>query len=262
MVRKWQTVLVFLLGVATGVLCAHLTDNLLSQHSNGEATGGVQLLRQHNPNDQPAEQANTLSIDTLDKAIVWTPRFSHIDLVCGESPSEGDGNIVLAAEAAFTGKEHLDGGFAHSHIAGNHVSGGTYRQGYDCADNSGAFVWTKDGWQFVQRNTNAAMAVAADHQGAAFAQVLFIHQGKRVHCNIAATQVFRSLCKREGQLCIIESRTAMRFYDYVLYLLAHNVEEALYLDSGKAFAHTDNGSLVRLTQNGQSHGTNWLTFYR
>lgn len=54
----------------------------------------------------------------------------------------------------------------------------------------------------------------------------------------------------------------MRFFDFVLYLLAHDVVEALYLDSGKAFAHDNTGSLLRLATNCRSHATNWLVFYR
>ncbi len=254
--------LVFLLGVAVGLSSEHLVGNMLGHHDEEGEVNEVQYLHQGQSGSVVAEQASALRIDTLDKAIVLTPRFSRIDLVCGQSPSENDANIVLAAEAAFTGKQLQGETFAHNHIAGNHVSGCVYRKGYACADNTGAFVWTRDYWRFVQHDVDAAMTEAADHRGTAFAQVLFIHQSKRIHCNIAATQVFRALCKRRGQLCVIESSAKMRFYDFVLYLLAHNVEEALYLDSGKAFAHDDNGTLLQLTQNGRSHGTNWLTFYR
>lgn len=260
--RKRNLMLLLLLGAVAALACGQFVPDLMAPWDGDEEIGGV-TLRQQQPRSTPTTpQSGVLAIDTLDKVVVYTPHFSRIDLVCATAPSEDDPEIILAAEAAFTGTVYEGENFSHQNIVGDHVSGGTYYQGHACADITGAFVWEKEGWRFVQHDAKVSMAGAADHQGAAFSQVLFIHRGERVHCNIAATQVFRALCKRHGQLSVVESRGKMRFFDFVLYLLAHDVVEALYLDSGKAFAHDNTGSLLRLATNCRSHATNWLVFYR
>lgn len=260
--RKRNLMLLLLLGAVAALACGQFVPDLMAPWDGDDEIGGV-TLRQQQPRSTPTTpQSGVLAIDTLDKVVVYTPHFSRIDLVCATAPSEDDPEIILAAEAAFTGTVYEGENFSHQNISGDHVSGGTYYQGHACADITGAFVWEKEGWRFVQHDAKVSMAGAADHQGAAFSQVLFIHRGERVHCNIAATQVFRALCKRHGQLSVVESRGKMRFFDFVLYLLAHDVDEALYLDSGKAFAHDNTGSLLRLATNCRSHATNWLVFYR
>ena len=54
--------------------------------------------------------------------IVLFPNYSRIDLVCGVMPQKNDENVILFAEAAYTGECLTK--FKHLNIAGYHVSNG------------------------------------------------------------------------------------------------------------------------------------------
>ena len=84
-------------------------------------------------------------IDTLDCIILY-PKYSSIDLVCGEMPSKSDSTVIIVAEAAYTGDTLKE--FKHSNIAGNHVSGGKLYNGYPCKRNTGAFIYYNKQWKF------------------------------------------------------------------------------------------------------------------
>lgn len=260
--KRGQAIGLFLLGVFVGVAACMLQPYAVSAGRQLYAMLRPDTTWQDSilPNVTQAE--DVLTVDTLEQILVYYPHFSRIDLECGERPDMGDERVLMATEAAFTGKVLEGEPFKHSFIAGSHVSGGVYYKGYPCKVNTGAFVWKKGKWRFIQGRHELAFADAADNQGAGFAQVLFIHQGKRVHCSISTTQHFRALCERGGKLCVIQSRGKMRFFDFVLNLLANGVDEALYLDSGQGYVRYNNGNVISLNNNGHTWNTNWLVFYR
>lgn len=138
--RKRNLMLLLLLGAVAALACGQFVPDLMAPWDGDEEIGGV-TLRQQQPRSTPTTpQSGVLAIDTLDKVVVYTPHFSRIDLVCATAPSEDDPEIILAAEAAFTGTVYEGENFSHQNIAGDHVSGGTYYQGHACADITGAFV--------------------------------------------------------------------------------------------------------------------------
>ena len=65
---------------------------------------------------------------------IYYPRYSKIDLVCGEMPKKDNDSVILVCAAAYT-KQCLVN-FSHENIIGNHVSGGKLYKGANDARKS------------------------------------------------------------------------------------------------------------------------------
>lgn len=202
----------------------------------------------------------TMRVDTTSKLYIYTPTYSKIDLVCGDNSLDNDANIILAAEAAFTGE--ILPHFSHDNIAGNHVSGGVFYKGYECKVNTGTFSWYNDKWYFSYGDSFAEAAKSADNHGMAFSQVMFIHNGQRKHCVIQGYNIYRALCELNGKLCIIESRKPISFFTFVLLLLDKGVKEAIYLDLGNGWYVNNAGVKNQLHGVNRKYSTNHIVFYR
>lgn len=266
--KKWQiaclVVIAFFAGVIADKIVPDIAESMRGHRSRtARAVAPTRSTAGYvDSNGMPLDAPLSMTIDTLGEVIAYYPHFTRIDLVCGMKPSEGDLDVLLTTEAAFTGNNHEKEFFRQSDIAGNHVSGGAFYLGYNCPINTGTFVWKRGSWKFLEGTGLLALADVSDNQGMGFNQILFIHKGERQHCNITATRYYRTLCERGGRLCIIASRHKMAFFDYVVTLLRLGVKEAMYLNSGGGYLHDNSGNLIRLHDNGQTWGTNWLTFYR
>ena len=70
---------------------------------------------------------------------VYYPKYTKIDLVCGQMPKASQKDVEFCCEAAFTGE--LLNEFRHSNIADNHICNGVMKKGYRCKANTGGFVW-------------------------------------------------------------------------------------------------------------------------
>lgn len=202
--------------------------------------------------------------DTLDLIILY-PQFSKIDLVCGTMPSKHDANVILFAEAAYTG-ELLDD-FKHTNIAGDHVSAGQRYKGYRCKRNTGTFVYYNGKWIFYHRASSKELDIAARKGGCAFSQELIIKDGKPVEIVRKDSNMnqFRALCNHAGRLCVIESAEITRFGDFKTKLLRLGVSDAIYLDMGSGWNHAwyrDNGKIAELHPKTHDYCTNWITFYK
>lgn len=199
--------------------------------------------------------------------VAYYPQFSRIDLVCGTMPSPVDPSVILVAEAAYTG-ELLDT-FAHSNIAGDHVSGGTLHRGYHCKRNTGAFVYYGGNeWAFTYPVDPDSMAAAARSGGAAFGQEMIINRGQLTP--IAREDdnhnIFRALCEVSGRLCVVESVEAVDFGVFRRSLLRLGAAEAIYMDMGSGWNHAwcrpTADSILTLHPHTHDYCTNWITFYR
>ena len=214
-------------------------------------------------NDTPA--APVVVVDSTADVVAYYPQLTHIDLVCGTMPSQDEKAVIFCAEAAFT-HELLDE-FAHNNIDGDHVSGGKRYAGARCKDNSGAFVSWGNHWEFVQGDYSEALDRAADKGGMGFGQASIIHQGKRVKkLWRGGVNSYRALCEKDGQLCIVDSREAVPYADFVDMLERYGVTEALYLDMGAGWNHSwwrdADGSVHEIhPRKDNNHCTNWITFY-
>lgn len=211
----------------------------------------------------------TILVERVDTngLIILFPSYSNIDLRCGNIPQIHEKNIILFAEAAYTGAP-LEKEFKHSKIAGDHVSHGTRYRGYKCKRNSGAFIFYSGKWKFCYNDYTAELDSAAKFGGAAFAQEMIIHNNDikttaRPDGNI---NTFRALCELDERLCIIESCNRIRFGEFKSSLVNIGVSEAIYLDMGTgwnyAWYRINDETIVGLHPKVHDYCTNWITFYK
>lgn len=209
-----------------------------------------------------------VSNDTLGLNIYY-PDFERIDLVCGKMPSSEDPTVIFCCEAAFTGQ--LLEEFKHENIAGDHVSGGEYFKGYKCKPNTGIFISTAQKWGFFLNDHKAELKRAAESGGMGFEQNMIIFNSlvQPFFRKAGSSFEYRTLCELDGRLCIIDSKKAVRYDEYVRALSKLGVKYALYLDMGAgwnySYYRTNDGSLHTLhlpPAQGHDYRTNWLTFYK
>ena len=217
------------------------------------------------PKQATMEQGNTIDMqgspvmidDTTVKGLtIYYPQFSRIDLVCGRMPSSQDTSIIYCAEAAFT-HELLDE-FAHSNIDGDHVSGGKRYKGAQCKDNSGAFAWFGDTtWEFVHGEYGELLDSVAAAGG----------MGIRPLWREGVNQ-YRALCEKDGRLCIVDSREAVEYEDFVEMLDKFAPTHALYMDMGAGWNHSwwrdgrGKAHEIHPVAEKSRYCTNWITFYK
>ena len=209
---------------------------------------------------------------TVNGLIVYYPQFSRIDLVCGKMPSQQDTSVIYCAEAAFT-HELLDE-FDHSNIDGDHVSGGKRYKGAKGRDNSGAFAWFGDTtWEFVSGEFSELLDSVAQAGGMAFGQALIIHDGESIRplwrdAYDNKVTHYRSLCEKDGRLCIVDSRDEVEYAQFVDMLEAFAPRYALYLDMGAGWNHSwwrdQSGKVheIHPVAEKSRYCTNWITFYK
>lgn len=220
--------------------------------------------------DATGDSINILSyVERLDTngLIILCPEFTKLDLRCGNMPQNSEKNIILFAEAAYTGAP-LEKEFKHNKIAGDHVSHGKRYKGYKCNRNTGAFVYYSGKWKFLYKDYSVELDSAAKYGGAAFAQEMIIHKNEitstaREDGNI---NTFRALCDYNNRLCIIESLNKIKFGDFKSLLKGTGVSEAIYLDMGAgwnyAWYRVNENSIIELHPKVHDYCTNWITFYR
>lgn len=208
-------------------------------------------------------------VETTYNLVVFYPEFSKIDLVCGQMPKTTEKNVEFCCEAAFTGKRLID--FKHLNIADNHICNGEMKQGYKCKANTGGFVWRKNGWKFMNK---ADFPTTANDWEMGFCQLLIIKDGnvRPIDTKMKSERnIYRALCEKNRQLCIIESNKVMTYEQFVSCLKAYKVQHALYLDMGRgwnyAWYRNDEGKVNELFPESKKdtsfkYRTNWITFYK
>lgn len=227
---------------------------------------GLSLTKEVSGENDVVEYGDTYvqRLDTLGLTVLY-PKYSTINLVCGTMPSKNDSNVILIAEAAYTGELLTE--FKHTNIAGDHVSSGKRYKGYRCKRNTGAFVYYNSKWRFCHREYSKDMDDAAANNGCAFGQELIIYNGDEVKSKRKDGNVnqFRALCSHHDALCIIESSDVISFGDFRKRLLEYGVYDAIYLDMGSGWNHSwyrDGRKVIELHPKTHNYCTNWITFYR
>ena len=204
-------------------------------------------------------------VDTTAEVIAYYPQFASIDLVCGTMPIAADEHVIFVCEAAFT--HVLLESFDHSNIDGDHVSGGVRYRGAQCEANSGAFTYYDGRWCFIAGDYSAALDSAAAHGGMGFGQALIVRDGEAIMPLWRdGVHQYRALCSRQGRLCVVDSREAVPYAEFVSMLLNYGVDDALYLDMGSGWNHSwwrdAAGSIHEIHPRIEKsrYCTNWLTF--
>ncbi len=202
-------------------------------------------------------------IDSTSQLTVYYPQFSRVDLVCEQMPRINETDVVMCCAAAFTGEQQET--FSHANIAGDHVSGGVFYNGYACSSNTGSFVFYGDYWRFIPSCHSDSITKAADTGGMAFSQIMLVYNGRRCPSHVKGRSRFRALCEKDGMLCIVESRRLQDFDFFVRSVMDYGVTHALYLQPGKGWNYAwyrDNAGMVHIMHpKTHDYSTNWITFY-
>lgn len=211
-----------------------------------------------------------VKVEKTSELIIFKPEFESIDLTFGNESPKNDKAIIACFGAAFTGDCLKE--FTHDNIASDHAGGGKVYKGYECPRNTGAFVFEQGKWNFfygdsMEKEYAAQLEAVAKNNGCGFAQEMIIYDGKRVEGSRPEGNifVFRTLCEKNGELLVIESRGMIRFGDFIDDLVKYGVKHALYLDMGTwwyGWYRPQAGKFVDLNFKIHNYHTNWLIFKR
>lgn len=214
------------------------------------------------------DEKGAVSVENTSAFTAYRLSPSHLDLACGQRPSETDESIVMSVAATWTGK--CSDTFSHENIASDHVSGGVFYKGYEEPRNTGCFVWFDKQFEFVYgaENHSQLLQKAASKKGMGFCQEMMIHEGKRVPTKRKDDNVnlFRALCKKDSSLYVIDAKEKEPFGTFIGQLLTFGVTEALYLDMGPGWNYSwyrdEKGELHHIHEKKNQYSTNWLVIYK
>lgn len=210
-----------------------------------------------------------VTVESTTNLIVYYPKYTKIDLVCGHMPKTSQKDVEFCCEAAFTGELLTE--FKHSNIADNHICNGIMKKGYRCKANTGGFVWGNGKWRFMRK---ADYPTEAKGWNMGFCQLLIIKDGtvRPIGMKMKNNRnIYRALCVKDGKLCIIESKKVMTYEFFVKCLSAYKVTHALYLDMGRgwnyAWYRDQEGKVKECFPESKlapsyQYRTNWITFYK
>ena len=202
--------------------------------------------------------------DTMNLRI-YSPKYSKIDFKTGEMPSKNDTTVIFVAEGAFSAGKPEE--FAQGTVAGDHVSGGIRMKGYTCKRNNGAFIYYNGLYKFLHEDYSNELDTAAKNGGCGFTQEMMIHNGQIVSHTRPNDNVnkFRALCLIKGRLAITDSKSKVKFGNFINDLQKAGATEALYLDMGPGWNYSwfrdDYGNPVNIHPE-STIGTNWIVFYK
>ena len=214
-------------------------------------------------------QTKRVTVEDHDSLTVYYPHFNRIDLVTETMPAKSEKEVIFVCAASFTGESLKT--FAHSNIAGHHVSGGTFYEGYKCGPNNGVFTWSsKSGWHFynnAHKNSVTPLRKAEKEGGMGFCQSLLYLNGKRFKgcMKPERTNRYRALCEIGGKICIVDCARSLPFGHFMDGLAKLGVKNAIYCDMGTGWNYSwyrkDNGTVKELFPTPGRYTTNWVTFY-
>ncbi len=243
---------------------------MLSCNHNSKASmtvGDVDSLTETTKDTAPSPKIKAfVSRKDIGDLVLFTPTYNTIDLVCGKRPNKGDTSVAYCAAASFTGK-CLDS-FWHRNVAGHHVSGGVCWRGYTCSVNTGAFVWYQGKWKFLYDSYARELKEAEKYGGMGFGQNMIIFNGQVMprFRKDKPLNIYRALCELDGKLCIVESKQALAYSEFVAKLASLKVKYALYLDMGPGWNYSwyrDSVGIVHEIhpmKSSSKYQTNWIVF--
>lgn len=278
---------VFLLSVflvvCTGYVIIKATHSTKNNHNNSIE----KIIRRSTPNKSPLRsaaivteaelssadktnpdttfQTESVVIAENSKLKIYYPKYSKIDLVCGEMPKKSDENVILTCAAAYTVKKLNS--FSHSNIIGDHISNGKRYSGASSKTYRGAFVFYNGKAHFVYDDWSKEFKEAASKGGCGFAQDMMIHNGEIIdYCRKKTSSAeFRALCLIDGKVAVVDSKGVQKFGDFVDELSELGVTEAIYLDMGDwkhSWYRNSDGQAVDIYPKPNKYATNWITFYK
>lgn len=204
---------------------------------------------------------------------IYYPQFDSIKLECfNKVTPESHENAIFCCTAAFTDDWGTEPN--HDRICGEHSSNGVVYNNPSLKRNTGAFVYYDRQYHFFYKpETNKEdilhkMYLASLDGGCGFTQEMIIHNYKTVKTTRPYSNftIFRALCEYHNQLCIIDSKNAISFGDFIHILENLGVKEALYMDMGGwnySWYRENNQSSPKYIHSGYNASiTNLLVFYK
>ena len=209
---------------------------------------------------------------------IKTSRAS-VELVDSMIPDIDDPKVCLCVEAAFTG-ERTDS-FSAANVAGDYVSVGRLRHGYNCEANTGLLCSTRGRVVIAPMDSLEVMIRRAEADGGSlFQQMLLVYNGKDVYGGRPIYRTKKNICRAvclfdrrsekadvgvtpDGGFTIIQSCYPVSLDCFVKALVHMGVRHALYLDMGMGWNYgwfrADEGAPARLLFAVRSiYQTNWL----
>ena len=155
-------------------------------------------------------------------------------------------------------------------IAGNHVSNGRFYEGYECPENTGAFIYANNHWSFINRDIDKRISeVSGILDACAFAQTMLVYEGKvqQIPNTLPSKRyIRRALCDMHNNLIIVESKVKLTLEEFSDELVKSGVYSAIYLDMGamnySVWREYSNDSIKTLHpfNNMTKYATNYLRF--
>lgn len=218
--------------------------------------------------DNPVEEY--VQVVSYDSLTVYYPNYSRIDLVMGSMPKKRQVDVIFCCAGSFTGESIKE--FRHSNIAGDHVSGGIYYEGYKCGPYNGVFTWSKESggrfFNYSYKNARPPLEKAAEENGMGYCQTILFFNGRRFPgCfKPETTKRYRALCQIGKRLCIVDCSRPLPFGHFLDGLEKLHVRNALYCDMGYGWSYSwyrkPNGKVKELFHTKGRYATNWITFYK
>lgn len=206
------------------------------------------------------------------KVMKINPELTSIKISMFRRPSISNPNLLLAVEAAFTGKLIEDSAhFLPSNICGDYVISGERFSGYDEATTTtGCLCVTPDG-ATIARTDESLIARAVAAKGYLFHQILLVEDGHDCYIDRQPKprtdiEYYRALAQMpNSSLCIVQSAQEMNLTEFIGALCAIGVKSAIYLDMGAGWNYgwfrTAPGAEPRLlfpVARKTRYQTNWL----
>ena len=248
------------------------STNGISDSLKTNATEQIRDIATQQTRDMATEQnqdETTVYVDTMStyNLNVYKPRFSRIDLVCGERPSQENDSVIMVIAGAFTRKLLTE--FSHDNIIGSHTAGGVFYQDAENKRLTGTFVFDNGESSFhYKSNHDSLLKSAASHGGSGFMQEMLIHKGQVVsHTRPDKNEnQFRALCLLDGEVVVVESNRSVPFGLFIKAMTKLGVQDALYTDMGEGWNYSwyrkPDGSIEELHSIRSPFSTNWVTFYK
>lgn len=201
----------------------------------------------------------------IDSFAIRMPKYTSLDLVCGDAPDTTDESIVFCAPAAFSALLKPD--FDHINVAGWHVASGNLYKGFPCKNNTGGLVSYKKGRLHFYNKEDFDMAVRnkPDKIQCAFGQCMVILNGKvqdKFPRGPEWVAYYRVLCEKFGHIFFFETKVPMPRARFMAELAKMKLDNALYMEMGQDYNHTwwrnEDGSVT--IQHPFYRGSNWLVF--
>lgn len=206
----------------------------------------------------PGEETTIYETDDL---YITFPKYSRIDLVCGDRPSTSDEEITWCSGAAFQHELRFD--FSHLNVEGYHACSGEYYDSPYIHDECAAFVSYDGKFRFEFDDPEGAIKEASENGGSGFMQFGIIQDGEVVY-SFSRTRCYRVMAELNGNVCIIDSKEMMNFNDFIEELKELNVTNALYMDMGAGWNYSwyrrTNGKVKTLFNLKVPWSHNWVVF--